>query len=539
MRIVHLISFFLLFLSHSLSGQYYQYSQSNYAIQRVNPASISLDDYVQASFIYRSQRSISEVELNNYLVSAKYPFIKSNGGDRWSAIGLMMEGDQSGLNGLLETNKFGLSYALNFPTAKRKMLSLGLSLSYHSRKVNSSVLTTGNQFVPGLGFDPGIESGESLESLNTNYLSSSFGMIWQAVNKSDERQMHFGFSVYEFNRPDESLVVQGAQLPISFSLDAGYQIYDNSIISIYSEALYTFTKSTYLINVGFVTNYKLDRYDSRLAGQSIRLLTKYLTNQGILLGFQWYKEALSVGASYDIPINDRVANQGAFEIGLSLGMLMETKYKVKRRQKKRNRKKRAKNKSNGSKKKKTQTRNDTLSKKIDSGETKGKGEEILSPADSAQLTNKNIDHQAESANVESAEDKTDLVSTKAHIGDFKHAGFNKPMYFNFNFDLDKSVLKEEDKNVLNDLVSILKGDNSIVVVIEGHTDDIGPVKYNQNLSLRRARAVANYLFEYGISKERVDFYGRGEAKPLVENNSEQNRSQNRRVEFVLYQSKLD
>ena len=58
------------FLSHLLPGQYHQFSQLNYAQQRVNPASIALDDYARATLMYRTQRSVPEVQLSNYLLSA-------------------------------------------------------------------------------------------------------------------------------------------------------------------------------------------------------------------------------------------------------------------------------------------------------------------------------------------------------------------------------------------------------------------------------------------------------------------------------------
>ncbi|MEM9857968.1 MAG: PorP/SprF family type IX secretion system membrane protein [Bacteroidota bacterium] len=542
MRLIYFLSFLFICLSHSLTGQYYQYSQLNYSEQRVNPASISLDDYVKASFIYRTQQSLPDVQLNNYLLSAKYPFIKSNGGDRWSAIGLILEGDQSGLNGLLEANNLGLSYALNFPTAKREMLSIGISLNYFSRRVNSSNLSTGNQFVPGLGFDPGIDSGESLESLNTNYLSSNFGLIWQALDQDEERKIHFGLSAYNFNSPDEGLMNQGENIPVTFSLYAGYRVYQNSNISIYSETLYTFTRSTNLINAGLVTKCRLDKYDSRLAGQSIQVLTKYLSNQGVLVGFQWHKEAFSVGASYDIPINNRVANQGAFEVGLSLGTRMETKYKVKRRKLKRSRNKRLKNNRKKKNRRNTQsegTSTNSINQKEDSEGIEGKDEDTPLSVESNNLAEDTNDEGVELNDGEESMNKSDSISTKAHIGDFEHARFNEPIYFNFNFDLDKSKLKPKDEKVLDDLLLLLKEDASIVVVIEGHTDDIGPLKYNQHLSYKRARAVASYLLVRGVEVERIDYYGYGETKPLVENSSAENRRINRRVEFVLYQRNRD
>jgi len=75
---------------------------------------------------------------------------------------------------------------------------------------------------------------------------------------------------------------------------------------------------------------------------------------------------------------------------------------------------------------------------------------------------------------------------------------------------------------------------SASVVFEGHTDDLGAAAYNKSLSQRRAEAVANILVEqFDVSSERVSAIGYGEEKPLVENNSRDNRAKNRRVSAVV------
>ncbi|MEM9329214.1 MAG: OmpA family protein, partial [Bacteroidota bacterium] len=65
----------------------------------------------------------------------------------------------------------------------------------------------------------------------------------------------------------------------------------------------------------------------------------------------------------------------------------------------------------------------------------------------------------------------------------------------------------------------------------GHTDNVGSRSYNQNLSEDRALALFEMLVAMGVEEERMSYSGRGEMDPLVDNDSEENRAKNRRVEI--------
>ena len=72
--------------------------------------------------------------------------------------------------------------------------------------------------------------------------------------------------------------------------------------------------------------------------------------------------------------------------------------------------------------------------------------------------------------------------------------------------------------------------------IEGHTDSIGSSTYNKKLSQKRAESVKDFLVEREeISSSRLSARGFGEARPLSDNDSEEGREQNRRVEFNIIQ----
>ena len=69
--------------------------------------------------------------------------------------------------------------------------------------------------------------------------------------------------------------------------------------------------------------------------------------------------------------------------------------------------------------------------------------------------------------------------------------------------------------------------------VEGHTDNVGSAAFNQTLSLRRAEAVARALSKQGLPLDRMDVRGLGKEKPIVANDTPDNRSQNRRVAVIV------
>jgi outer membrane protein OmpA-like peptidoglycan-associated protein len=71
------------------------------------------------------------------------------------------------------------------------------------------------------------------------------------------------------------------------------------------------------------------------------------------------------------------------------------------------------------------------------------------------------------------------------------------------------------------------------VQVIGHTDSTGSAAYNQNLSERRAAAVAAVLIEGGVAPSRIQTIGRGETQPIASNQTPEGRAQNRRVEIVI------
>lgn len=101
------------------------------------------------------------------------------------------------------------------------------------------------------------------------------------------------------------------------------------------------------------------------------------------------------------------------------------------------------------------------------------------------------------------------------------------------FGFDKSVLTYDSKASLDKLVTVLGEYPDTDIEIQGHTDSKGSDTYNQNLSVERASAVSNYLVVKNIARNRLTVIGYGEALPKYLNDTQEGRSGNRRVEFLI------
>jgi outer membrane protein OmpA-like peptidoglycan-associated protein len=104
---------------------------------------------------------------------------------------------------------------------------------------------------------------------------------------------------------------------------------------------------------------------------------------------------------------------------------------------------------------------------------------------------------------------------------------------NVFFDFDKSVLKPESFPELDRIVTLMKEKSGMQIEITGHTDNVGPEKYNEGLSEKRARAVVKYLVGKEIAADRISTQYFGEAKPVDTNDTKDGRRRNRRVEFKI------
>ncbi len=98
------------------------------------------------------------------------------------------------------------------------------------------------------------------------------------------------------------------------------------------------------------------------------------------------------------------------------------------------------------------------------------------------------------------------------------------------FDTGKAAVKPESAKVLGEVAKLLQENPELKVRVEGHTDNVG--KGNLELSKKRAAAVKEWLVKNGVEAGRLSTDGFGDTKPVADNQSDEGRAKNRRVELV-------
>lgn len=104
-----------------------------------------------------------------------------------------------------------------------------------------------------------------------------------------------------------------------------------------------------------------------------------------------------------------------------------------------------------------------------------------------------------------------------------------------NFETASAVLLPESKLILDGTAQVIKGmgDPNLKVEIGGHTDNVGSQPFNLMLSQQRAESVRQYLISKGVDSNQLSAQGYGRAQPVADNETEEGRAQNRRVEFRI------
>ena len=128
-----------------------------------------------------------------------------------------------------------------------------------------------------------------------------------------------------------------------------------------------------------------------------------------------------------------------------------------------------------------------------------------------------------------------MVTVKAEEMAQQIDAAGKVALYGILFDFNKADIKPESETTLAEVSKYLSSDNTIRLLIAGHTDNVGTFEFNRDLSQRRAQAVMEYLVSrHNISRERLFPFGVSFAAPVASNATEEGKAKNRRVELVRY-----
>jgi outer membrane protein OmpA-like peptidoglycan-associated protein len=107
-------------------------------------------------------------------------------------------------------------------------------------------------------------------------------------------------------------------------------------------------------------------------------------------------------------------------------------------------------------------------------------------------------------------------------------------FTNIRFKTNSDEITEPSKEILDNVVNVLKKLSELKLSIEGHTDSDGSEAHNQDLSERRAYSVKVYLVQNGVDALRLKTSGFGESQPIASNDTAEGKAKNRRIEFKKF-----
>lgn len=138
--------------------------------------------------------------------------------------------------------------------------------------------------------------------------------------------------------------------------------------------------------------------------------------------------------------------------------------------------------------------------------------------------------------VETRDIAANLIEVNADLLHRELQDSGRVSLYGIQFDTNRSDIKPESKEALDSLAELLRENPELQLYVVGHTDDVGAVDYNRDLSSARAKAVVDLLVrDYGISASRLQSAGVGPFAPTASNATEEGRALNRRVELVTRQ----
>lgn len=480
-----LLVFMLVMCSTLLvTGQNDRYSLYFFSNSAINPAKINQNNKMEVSGVFRSQQASAGTDLTTTFLDLSYPLFI--GKKRWSSIGFSFASDRSGTAGIFQTNEGYLNYALTLVLSRPNIISLGTSIRYIHSQVNIGELSTGSQFVDGT-FNPQLSSGEPFDFYQNSYASGSFGAHWKVIDKTGLEKSMLGLSVSNINRPNASLMHQ-ARLPLITIAEVAYRLSYSKKASYYAEVLHSHSTAIESTIVGVRAELNLYRFNPQLKGQELQLLAKYRMQEGLVFGTIWQVNHLSFGATYDIPIGNRVSHLGAFEIAVKYSKLRRPKNKRRRR---------------------NSSQMIRRPRATDTEVTESLVERPDKPTDKGE----------------------DIDKLQVPEEDPATLDIEKPILLHFSFEFGSTEPTIEEYEVIEEIAQILNENPGKKILIIGHTDNVGSKTTNNKLSFDRAQSIYDILISLGVDPFLMSVVGMGEDEPLSSNKTAEGRAMNRRVEI--------
>jgi type IX secretion system PorP/SprF family membrane protein len=488
MKLLYSCVLLILCTSGGVLAQDLLFSQYNYAPLTVNPALVSAGNDAVISINHRRQRYNNPLQINTSMLNAFHPLNNRRTGTRWGGFGIGVYHDESQDLQTFTNSGAMAAFAYHFNLKGNHHISLGVQGGYFQRRISMEGVTTGSQWIPNVGYDPGAASGESMSNDRISYLNFASGLLWYITDDEGETRGSLGVSGFHLNQPDVSFSTTAHKLLPRWAAHGTYRIYDNRKTSLSAEALYSRTANISNTLGGLRLGYRFEELNpyNPLKSGSIDLGARYAIENKTVIGLlQFNQPAYTIGISYDLSPGSTSRERpmaSAFEIVFALKKRIVSKKKE---------------------------------IKIIDNYSLGEIREFYQQ----EKTVPQIVDTTQTVNVPAPEEKEP---------------FNFKLEKDFKYGFNETELNDDAKLYLDGLYNLLYFNPELKLEVRGHTDKIGTEAANRKVSSERAKNVVDYLESKGVDPKRLKSRGEGSREPIAPEDTEEGRSKNRRVEFMLY-----
>lgn len=498
------------------------FSMYHYAPFFTNPGQIGSVEDVRLMLNYRNQAIEAGDNFRSSSISAYYPIFIGN--HRLVIAGNFLN-DQA--SDFVSTNGGLLGVAYSIQMSANSALSLGMQGGYFQRKTGSD-FTTDDQFVNGV-FDPNIVSGDAVLNQTKSYPTLSGGVYYQVSDGSGRDKAFIGASIFNGTEPNISFAdAEDDNLPLSLKATAGYRVYQGMKFSVMPTMRWINQADNNFFNLGSRFGYELESTEE--GSKRVELGLWYNTNDLGVFSIAYEQPKFTVGVSYDLPVGEELntGQNGIFELAISFRLKRKNKAYVPQE----------------------------ISPPVTSSASKQEEKEEQDVSEEPEVTeeetvteeaNEPMEEEEQDVPVEEADDEVDdneEIAEREVMESTNETATASPeltheekrvLSETVKFELNSDQLTPDSKEFLDNVVTILKNKEQYDIELTGYTCDLGSEKTNYELSKNRADIVSQYLIKNGIAPDRLTVKAGGEDNPVADNDTEESRRLNRRVEFkVVY-----
>lgn len=492
------VAFVLLMLvSGALAAQNFSYSQYQFTPLFTNPSLLAMKSEASFTFIHRTEQITPDVKFNTSALGATYALIREKDNRRLGGAGIAVIRDAQDGDAAFRVQGISGGYAYNLNVEKNHYISFGLQAGYFERRINGEGYTTGSQWVENVGFDRSAPIGEVFTDERTTYFTLGSGITWYVEDDNGRNIFNVGMGANHLNGPSVAFYGDDERLEQRYTAHGWMAVLKNDKLLLGPEMLFIHQNRESLVSPGAAMSYYFENDNpfSTIKSGSVDVRARYAIDHALVVGLQFNQPNFSVGFTYDFGVGGAEvlsANRNATELMFTVRKLLGGKRKTER--------------------------------VVIDNYTIGEVRDFYAN-DKVRYFGKDADEK----DTEKLADESDEESY-----DWEGDNYQFELRKDFSFGFNDAELNDEAKVFLDDIIKLLNSNNKLFMEVIGHTDNIGTSQANKKVSLMRSQAVIDYLVEQGINPKRLKVTGKGATEPLVPNDSEANRSKNRRVEFIIY-----